>query len=314
MVEMATGHAGTQVEPRQDLVVEHEAHELGDKPGHAHDHQRGKKCTESDRQFAGAYTGVRHEGDEADKIVERGVRQRECQDTGRPAKQHDDQMQGMLDRVAALAHAAKGSRERRGEQTGECLIEHPRERCEDQRVSRCDDGQRGKRTRHASVAEYAGTEDEHKYQQYGLNETSQQHGGYVGQKPRERTTTPFVEQRRAERHQLKHEQQTREPRPHLREDAKLVDEDREDQRPGGRRNRRGEGLRRHDAGEQRQRESDQAIENERPPRCEQGEKDQARQQRTTDREAHGTPRSCRMPARDNARTAQDNEDDRGENE
>ena len=181
--------------------------------------------------------------------------------------------------VAALAHAAKSSRERRGEQTGECLIEHPRERCEDQRVSRCDDGQRGKRTRHASVAKYAGAEDEHKYQQYSSNETSQQHGRHVGQKPRQRTTTPIVEQRRAERDQLKHEQQTREPRPHLREDAKLVDEDREDQRPGGRGNRCGEGLRRHDASEQRHRESDQAIKNERPPRGEQGQKDQAGEQR-----------------------------------
>ena len=221
-------------------------------------------------------------------------------------------MQRAQYRVSLLAHAAQAPHERRGEQARKDLVEHPCQRGEDQPEPRGDDGQRGQRARETRVAKHARDDGGGQRQQHHLDQSAQQHGGHAGHEPRERPPAPIVHQRHAERQELKGEQQSGEPGTHLREYPKLVDEYREDQRPGGRRNRRGEAPRRHDAGEQRHGESDQAIEDERPPRGEQGEEYQAGQQRAGQRDADRTPRDRAAPRSGRRRLAQSDEQERGQ--
>ena len=57
-------------------------------------------------------------------------------DADRPAEQQDDPMQRAQYRVSPLAHAAQAPQERRSEEPGKDLVEHPCQRGEDQPVPR----------------------------------------------------------------------------------------------------------------------------------------------------------------------------------
>ena len=185
-------HPSAQVEPGQEFMAEHEAHDLGQQPRRADHQQRREHGPQRDRQVAGRDARVGDEAPEAQQVVERRMREHEGDDAGGPTEQYDHQAQRTQHRSAMLAHAAQTLQQRRSKQSRQCAVERPCRRPEHQRKPRCGDRERGQCARQPQVAEHARTDDDRQHQQFRLDQAAQQERTPARQETRQGAAAPVV--------------------------------------------------------------------------------------------------------------------------